>query len=58
MFTEDQTLEAPERFKASKKKNGDLKGLISSMSLSSTDQVSDHDNDNQASQNTANNDWD
>lgn len=43
------------RFKGSKM---DLKGLISGMGLSSTNQVSDHYNDNQASQNTANNDWD
>lgn len=36
----------------------DLKGLISNISLSSTNHVSDHYNENQASQRSANNDWD
>jgi len=36
----------------------DLKGLISNISLSSTNHVSDHYNENQASQSSANNDWD
>lgn len=36
----------------------DLKGLVSCMSLSPTDNVSDHYNDNQASQNSCDNDWD
>lgn len=36
----------------------DLKGLVSGMSLSPTDNVSDHYNDNQASQNSCDNDWD
>lgn len=36
----------------------DLKGLISNISLSSTNHISDHYNENQASQRSANNDWD
>ena len=36
----------------------DLKGLISNISLSSTNHVSNHYNENQASQSSANNDWD
>lgn len=34
-----------------------LKGLISDVGLSSTNQISNHNNDNQACQGSANNDW-
>lgn len=36
----------------------DLKGLVSGVSLSPTNNVSDHYNDNQASQSSCDNDWD
>lgn len=36
----------------------DLKGLVSGVSLSPTDNVSGHYNDNQASQSSCDNDWD